>query len=413
MKKIKIVLKIIIFCAIYIGVQALIKYAVLDDTMTISRVMLHDLYTEENNIDILFCGASHCQLGFDTKVLDEEFGMNTFNAGSSSQGLETTLALIKEAEQYHDLKQVYVDMDYSIVMRELPNLESIYIISDYMKPSLRKVDYLLNATSFDYYVNSFMPLHKGRGYSKNPKKILEILQKKGTKGYRDYTERDASYAGKGHIASCTVVEEGSLWSREGYHKESFEIPKNQQEYLKEIIDFCNEKEIQLTFVSTPVTDFHLARIENYDEYVQTISTFLSEYHAEYYDFNLCNQEILPLNSDSCFNDDNHLNKDGAKIFGKVFAGFFTGKLTKEELFMKSYHEKLTAGEPRVLGLIIQPKEESASETEEAAIEVVPVINRKDVQAVCKIERLDDAYLVTAAVDGVITNTVEVKDEELK
>ena len=178
MKKWKIILKIVLFLGIYVGGQALVKYALVDDTNTISRIMLHDLYTEEKNIDVLFCGASHCQLGFNTEVTDDGFGMNTFNAGSSSQGLETSLALIKEAEQYHDLKQVYVDLDYSIVMRQEPNLESIYIISDYMKPSLRKVSYLLNATSFDYYLNSFMPLHKGRGYTKNPQKILEILKKK-------------------------------------------------------------------------------------------------------------------------------------------------------------------------------------------------------------------------------------------
>ena len=65
MKKIKVFLKIVLFFAVFVGGQAGIKYAILDDTMTISRVMLHDLYTEKENIDILFCGASHCQLGFD------------------------------------------------------------------------------------------------------------------------------------------------------------------------------------------------------------------------------------------------------------------------------------------------------------------------------------------------------------
>lgn len=114
-------------------------------------------------VDVLFYGASHCQLGFDREVTDIGMGLSAFNAGSFSQGLETSLALIKEAAVYYDLKQVYVDLDYSIVMRDEPNLESIYIISDYMRPSFRKASYLLNVTTFEHYLNSFMPLHRGRG----------------------------------------------------------------------------------------------------------------------------------------------------------------------------------------------------------------------------------------------------------
>lgn len=415
MKKFKIILKIIIFCCIYVGVQALVKYALVDDTKTISRVMLYDLYTEEENIDVLFCGASHCQLGIDPRVMDQGFGKNTFNAGSSSQGLETSLALIKEAERYHDLEQVYIDLDYSIVLRDTPNLESIYIISDYMKPSPRKVDYLLNATSFEYYVNSFMPLHKGRGYLKNPEKILENLKAKSTAGYREYTDRDASYAGKGHIASETVVEEGSLWSSGDIAEKDFRIPEMQKEYLLEIIMFCEKKDIQLTFVSVPTTDFHLAFIPNYDEYVEEVGNFLAEYDVAYYDFNLCNQEILELGSDALYNDDNHLNTDGAKHFSKVFADFFTGKIGEEELFYSSYEQKLKESAPRVLGLQIKEKNaENAEKSEEAqGVVVMPVTSHEDMQVEYALEYVAEEYLITASVDGIVTNKVKIKDEDLK
>ncbi len=409
MKKLKIILKIVMFCAIFVGGQALIKYAILDDTLTISRVMMHDLYTEDDNIDILFCGASHCQLGFDTEVLDVGFERNTFNAGSSSQGLETTLALIKEAEKYHDLEQVYVDLDYSIVMRDTPNLESIYIISDYMKPSLRKISYLLNATSFDYYVNSFMPLHKGRGYTKNPQEIIEILKKKNTSGYYNYLETDDSYAGKGHIASRTVVKEGTLWCMEDSAQRSFDIPQQQQEYLKEIIQFCKKNNIRLTFVSLPVTDFHLEVMQNYDEYVLVIKDFLREYDMPYYDFNLCNPNVLNLQSDSYYNDDNHLNYNGTEVFGKVFADFFTGKIKEQDLFCNSYKQKRELCKPRVLGFEVTMKDHN----DETLIEVEPIVNAEEMEVFCEVQRLESAYHITAMVDGVVTNEIKIKDEELR
>lgn len=405
MKRIKVFIKIILFFALFIGGQAGIKYMLLDDTMTISRVMLHDLYTEKENIDILFCGASHCQLGIDPKIMDEQLGMNTFNAGSSSQGLATSLALIKEADAYHDLKQVYVDLDYSIVTRTLPNLESIYIISDYMKPSFRKAEYLLNATSKEYYVNSFMPLHKGRGYTKNPKKIMELVKKKQTDGYRDYTEIDGSYAGKGHIASRTVIEDGSLWSMESPQTLDFSIPSEQQEYLRQIILFCKERDIELTFISIPVTDFHLSFVENYDEYIQTIKDFLKDYDVEYVDFNLCRPDISGIDRDSYFNDDNHLNTNGADQFGRCFAGFMNGEWQYEELFYDSYQEKLATEPSHVSGIRVQQTAKG--------IEAVPVVSRKGMIPEVEVSRQTDGYFVTVSVDGNVTNQIEIKDEELK
>lgn len=405
MKKIKVFLKIVLFFAVFIGGQAGIKYAILDDTMTISRVMLHDLYTEKENIDILFCGASHCQLGFDTAVLDEAFGQNTFNAGSSSQGLETSLAMIREAAAYHDLKQVYVDLDYAIVTRELPNLESIYIISDYMKPSVRKAEYLLNATTSEYYVNSFMPLHKGRGYTKNPAEIVRIIGKKMKSGYWNYTDIDSSYAGKGYIASRTVIPEGSLWTTETPEAKDFMIPDNQQQYLREIISFCKENNIQLTFVSVPVTDFNMALVENYDDYVQTIKDFLAEYDIAYVDFNLARPQVSGIDRDSYFNDDNHLNQDGARVFAQCFAGYMKGNIGDSELFYVSYEKKKQMEEPKVLGVRIEKAGED--------ITAIPMVNNHGIVPECEVKRTEEGYLITVQVDGKITNQIEIKDEELR
>lgn len=407
MKKLKVIIKIIVFCSIYIGAQAALKYILLDDTMTISRMMLHELYTQEENVDVLFCGASHCQLGFDTAVTDREMGLFTFNAGSSSQGLETSLALIKEASAYYDLKQVYVDLDYSIVMREEPNLESIYIISDYMRPSFRKVSYLLNATSFEYYLNSFMPLHKGRGYRTNPSVISETVRKKALPGYRNYTDADPSYAGKGHIASETVVEDGTMWGYRADAVISTDIPETQKKYLRQIIAFCRKKGIQLTFVSVPVTDFHLVQVENYDAYADALRAFLAEYGAAYYDFNMCRQEVLALDRDSWFNDDNHLNRDGSMAFSAAFSRVFGEADDRDAFFYDSYAEKLASEEPRVLGISVK-KGNDGMEPEFGI-----VANRVEFPATYTAEHCDGGVEVTVMLDGAVTNRIRIAESELK
>ena len=339
MKTFKTVVKIIIFLLIYICAQKLIVFLILDDTNTISRIMIHDIYSEEKNIDILFCGASHCQLGINPRIMDEAFGKNTFNAGSSSQGLETSLALIKEVAAHNDLEQVYVDLDYSIVMRDTPNLESIYIISDYMRPSIRKISFLLNATSFDYYFNSFMPLHKGSGYAKSLKDIGELVSRKFDKGYWSYEKVDPSYGGKGYIASRTVVDPNDPVFTDEYEDISGDIPETSIENINAMIEFCNERGINITFINIPTTEYRASRMNSYDDYINAIKKILAPSGTEYYDFNLYRSETLPLNELKYYNDDNHLNVDGSILFGNKFASFMQGDISEDDLLYASFDDK--------------------------------------------------------------------------
>lgn len=339
MKKIKILVKIIIFLLIYIGAQKLVTFLILDDTNTISRIMLHDMYSEEENIDILFCGASHCQLGINPWIMDKAFGKNTYNVGSSSQGLETSLALIKEVAAHNDLEQVYVDLDYSIVMRDIPNLESIYIISDYMRPSIRKISFLLNATSFDYYFNSFMPLHKGRGYISGPKDVVEIVSKKLDRGYWNYENIDPSYGGKGYIASKTIVSQGDPIFTDVYENITGDIPGTSIENINAMIDFCNKNGISITFINIPTTEYRASRMNSYDDYIDAIKKILAPSGTEYYDFNLYRPEALPLNDLKYYNDDNHLNVNGSTLFGNMFASFMQGNISEDDLLYASFNDK--------------------------------------------------------------------------
>ena len=79
MERLKIIIKIVVFFAVFIGIQFVIKFAVLSDESAYGRLLMHNIYEEENNIDILVCGASHSQLGLNTSILSEAYGMNAVN----------------------------------------------------------------------------------------------------------------------------------------------------------------------------------------------------------------------------------------------------------------------------------------------------------------------------------------------
>ena len=87
----------IIFVGIsFIGIWQLLRYMIVDDTKSYTRLTLHEYYNQEN-IDVLFIGASLCYRSLDTQILDESLGMNTFNLGTSSQDMDASYYLIKDA----------------------------------------------------------------------------------------------------------------------------------------------------------------------------------------------------------------------------------------------------------------------------------------------------------------------------
>ena len=102
MKKIKTICSILCAAVLFIGVGRLIgvgkilHYILVDDTSSYTRLTMHELYHADSNIDVLFVGSSHVYQSLNPEITDKIFQRNTFNAGSSSQGMDGSLAMIKE-----------------------------------------------------------------------------------------------------------------------------------------------------------------------------------------------------------------------------------------------------------------------------------------------------------------------------
>ena len=150
----------VIFLCIMFLCHKLLCYILVDDTESYTRIMLHEMYNQEENIDILFLGSSHSYRSLNPQITDAIFDANTFNAGTSSQRWDGSYALLVEAGKQNDLKKVYVDMYYDMAgtnYYDRTDLTSTYIISDYMKPSVNRASYLLSSGNPDYWINGFFP----------------------------------------------------------------------------------------------------------------------------------------------------------------------------------------------------------------------------------------------------------------
>lgn len=112
---IKRIVAIALAICLFIAGAEFWKYILISDSTSYTRLMMHQLYNPEDNIDVLFVGSSHVYRAFIPKITDKEFGAYTFNAGSSGQFMDGSLAVIKEADKGNDIKHVFLELYYDVV----------------------------------------------------------------------------------------------------------------------------------------------------------------------------------------------------------------------------------------------------------------------------------------------------------
>lgn len=380
MKKIVTLLKICIFVVLFAACGKLFRFLLVDDTASFTRIMMHEFYHQDENIDILFVGSSHCYFSFVPTITDEIFGKNTFCAGSSAQQLDASYEIIKEAERHNELEHVYLEVYCGLASyspyKERTLLTSTYIISDYMHPSLDKFLFLLKASSKEHYSNSFITARRNWESFFDPDYVMDLICRKTSPGYKNYSydyvsTTDKQYAGKGYVTNDGYAPEYFYLSYYPMYTDGFS--KDWENSLNDIIDYCVEKEIPLTLVSVPLPDYSLTAMENYDAYIEKIKEIINGRNVDYYDFNLCKEQYIP-NSTIIFRDSDHLNTEGAKIFSTVFSRFFTGQLSEDDLFYASYADKSAHLDPSIWGLTY--RDYPSNDSEETTVRHIIVVSNR-------------------------------------
>lgn len=323
-------MKVILFAAVFYLAELAVFCLFGTEISSWSRKILNQMYAD-SPIEIGVIGGSQVLYGVSPSVMQEETGRVSANLTSSQQPLAATDAILRETAKHHpEMKEVCVSLDYSLVMADEVNLESIYIVSDAMAPSWNKIRYLFHATPQEYYLNSLLPLRKGEGYSVSKEQWKSNLAVLTERDYRrkEYAGGYAPHEGMSQDAYDELSEEYQS-KKESLPEENGKVllPERSQWAIQDMVNFCENNDIRLTFFATPVPEFVTESVTNYDRYVQTVSELLDESGVEYLDFNLGRKDDVNQNFDeksarypfdrenpNFFNDDFHLSGTGAELF---------------------------------------------------------------------------------------------------
>ena len=397
MKKSLILLKFLLFVLIFFIITIPLAFILKDDADSYARVLFHEFYNQEK-IDYIICGASHVSHGLEADTASEKLGKAAFNAGTPSQKIDGSYALLRQAVKLYKIEKVFLELDFAVAtdcaFSKREGFKAEYIVAGGIKDFKIKTDYLLHCSSPKYYINSFLPIGKDKLLTLNPKTLSNKLKAIVTGEYfkYQYTSDGSEYAGKGCVFDFYEIPAG------GYSNDSkeeriniSEISEDWKTTIEKIINLCKENRIELILYSMPCSDFYLNERGNYDEYYSFCRNFAAEKGFSYYDFNLVRPELLSLR-DSDYTDDNHLSKKGVYVWTDAFCNFFSSKYKEEnavgKYFYSSYAQKMSEMPDIIFGLYMITSDDRKS------MEITPISNHVDsskitydVYAICAGETL--------------------------
>ena len=283
--------------------------------------MMNEMYQYNGNIDVVFLGSSHVYRSYDPKKADRLLGCNTYNAGSSSQGMNTSYYLLKEIASYHNISTVYLDTYYG--MANIPNNDAqVFLISDFMKDGINKVNLLYSNGGIETLFNGYMSFRHNR----NNYNIISNLRYKRLPidDYSTVTYKNEEYRGEGFVYSYenTDIIDTSTYRDTDSTIELLADRPFSELYLKSLLDiimFCREKNIELVLVNQPMPRESLNKVLGYDNYVRCLQDIANNNNLEYWNFDLYKYDV-GLTMD-CYKDESHLNGKGAEIYTAFFCDF--------------------------------------------------------------------------------------------
>lgn len=292
--------KIVLFCTIFVLLLDRI-YTILSwkDTAGDYYSSLDSYYDlEEDIVDVVFFGSSHCYCSIDPSVLWDDYGIASFNLAISGQDFAGTYYTMKESLKTQKPKVFVVDLYSSLYLGYAVegNLYRNTLPFKYSKNYYELIDSLVKdeERKMDFWTR--WPIFHTR---------YKELKKE------DFDTNLPTYLGYHAEYVTNPVGELIYYDTEEYTP----FPEERNEWFLKIIELAQENNVELCFVIAPYTakeSEHM--LHNYAKKVAT------ENDIPVLDFIQLSEEI-GLNTDTDFIDWGHTNHSGAAKISKYLGDF--------------------------------------------------------------------------------------------
>ncbi|RKD21937.1 hypothetical protein [Caminicella sporogenes] len=297
------------------------------------EIRWNDFYTSEKEIDLLFLGSSHAYRSFDSEIFDKKLKVNSFNIGSSSQNPIDSYYVLNEVLRYKKPRMVVYEIYWKVFEGDDFNFISATNNYDFMKFSLNKLRYLMNAFKMNQYLKANLLSIRYHKNWKKPEVIKENIKNKYIhKKLPDVhqKENEEFYKDKGFVASEKVVSIEKLNQKNQFNNyNGYSINEKRFHYFEKVITLCKKNDIELILVTTPLPFNSIKKIYDYEEIHKIFAQKAKEEGIDYLDYNLIDRDQLNF-KDQFFKDDNHLNFEGAKLISNHLSKYILAKFRNQK-----------------------------------------------------------------------------------
>lgn len=251
---IKVIFGVFIIISAVFVINSVLSYILIDDLDDEVRYAMHELY-EQEEIETLFLGSSHVFCGYDPRILDEISGENTYLAATPVQKVDGSYYLLKEALKNNQIKKVYLDMFY-LQYRDIPaergsiQMQWIYCITDNMKNNWNRIEFLLNASDCENYIEGFLPSARYGNYLLDRKRIERVIKSKRSSEYINYENVPSAFYKGAYVIPGGVGNPEMIADLDNLEVAESIISEYSLKYLNKIVELCKEEEIELVLVTT-------------------------------------------------------------------------------------------------------------------------------------------------------------------
>lgn len=316
----KIIIKVIIFILIAIsGISMATNILNFNDKF---ELVIKDYYdvTKDNNIDMFFIGSSQTYSTFDSKLIEDRLNINVYGLSVAGQKFSQSYYLLREALKYDNPKVVIFET-YSLFNSTKNNTQMNSRVSQNMRWSNNKKEYLINEFGYLKLIENYIPLLRFHNNYNNPKIISKNLKNYGveTKIWDNYY--------RGYLKNKKTI---SSYKYKKYLKEKndtasvntpyYDLYNKQLDYFNMCLDLCEKNNIKVILVKTPVIPY-VGSIEKYsNDYASIIEDISKKRGINYIDYNFLVKQ-LDINYHH-YRNINHVNDVGAQIISNHFIEYY-------------------------------------------------------------------------------------------
>lgn len=284
-------------------------------------------------LDCLVLGSSHLQQGIIPSELDRICNVNSYVLADGWQSLYLSQQLLDTELARNPVKRVILGVTYDTLTRTngsdriegdlyaIPRLETVQERLAYVRESLSLRE------CKDVYISY---LQYGADY------LMDLLAGKEVnnvdytaKGFREVEQRNMLIKDDEIVEIYNSRKVNNKWREKNIAQ------------LKDIIQTCKDRNIDITVVVIPMSARMLWNFSGFDTFREQLNDFCEENEVEVYDFNLLKTRYALFDEELSFSNPEHLSIYGAQTFTPVFAetmnDIWEGK-DVSDIFYASYKE---------------------------------------------------------------------------